>query len=144
MYIHVLTHYRLLATKTTFSPFCTAGSNGEQEYSRNPEVDTSELVELVQKGETERVVDVCGVHNMHSLRYASGDVQLIDVREPYEIEEMGLLAPNAINIPCKFNLMCMSQLGDLNFVSNAIYSTNVCVRFSCMHSCLLCSTITHS
>ena len=122
-YILVLTHYRLLAAKTTFSPFCTAGSNGEQEYNCNPEVDTSELAELVQKGETERVVDVCGVH-MHSLHYASGDVQLIDVREPYEIEEMGLLAPNTINIPCKFNHnyvhVATTFVGDSNAI--AIYT----------------------
>ncbi|CAI8003650.1 Thiosulfate sulfurtransferase/rhodanese-like domain-containing protein 3 [Geodia barretti] len=43
----------------------------------SPEIDTAELAELVRKGE----------------------VQLIDVREPWELEDTGTVAPNTINIP---------------------------------------------
>lgn len=32
---------------------------------------------------------------------AANDIQLIDVREPYELIESGKI-PNSINVPCKF------------------------------------------
>lgn len=38
-------------------------------------------------------------------RLDKGNVMLIDVREPHEIEEMGSIA-TSINIPRKYGLLC--------------------------------------
>ena len=43
---------------------------------------------------------------LYDCAYSLDKVYLIDVREPYELEETGIIAPNAVNIPrkCTHNL----------------------------------------
>lgn len=40
----------------------------------------------------------------------SGNIQLIDVREPYELTDEGIIDSRAVNVPCKIIKLCISYL----------------------------------
>lgn len=86
-----------LCTTTTSS----SGGSGVNQQLANSEIDTTELALILQNG----MKNLYYVYNLilrtSVFHVFAEDVLLIDVREEWEVAEMGKISANAINIPCE-------------------------------------------